>query len=298
MSRVLRYAPERTEELRAFLRRGGFKFDSRPHAAFFAARPGVSVTAYLSGKLLVTGQQMDEFAGVLVGEELAFDDAPAPSPRVSSAAFEPHVGSDESGKGDYFGPLCVAAIYVPDDATAAMLAQKGVRDSKTLAPTEVGPLASLVKMRCPHAIVSIAPPRYNELYERVGNLNDLLAWAHARALEDVLAALPRETPVIVDQFARPQVLERHLRERGREARVQQVVRGESDVAVAAASIVARAEFVAGIAALERLHGVKLPKGAGPPVLRAARDIAARGGPGRLREVAKLHFATTRQVLGA
>ena len=298
VSRVLQYDPARVEDLRAFLLKGGFKLESRPHAAFFGTRPGVSLTAYLSGKLLVTGAQEDEFAGVLEARGFGRAVAQPDTPRAVAASgpFVPHAGSDESGKGDYFGPLAVAAVHMPDAATAALLIEKGVRDSKLTSALEVGPLSALVRARCPHETVVLPPPRYNELYDQVGNLNSLLAWAHAKALENLLERVGA-VPVIVDQFARPEVLERHLQTRGRATEVRQLVRGEADVAVAAASIVARAEFLAGIAALEARHALRLPLGAGPPVVRAARDIGARGGRAKLREVAKMHFATTRSALG-
>lgn len=288
---VLRFDAARLEDLRAVLLKGGFKLDARPNALLFAQRPGATLTVYRTGKLLLTGPQAEEFAGVLAGRGLVeFEATP------QTLAFEPHAGSDESGKGDYFGPLAVACVHVPDRATADALAAKGVRDSKLAGNDEVGPLAALVRARCPHATVVIMPERYNEMYALTPNLNDLLAWAHARAIED-LRAKAGAVPIVVDQFARPDVLERHLMQRGREAPVAQIVRGESDVAVAAASLVARAEFLAGLAALESRTGARLPPGAGAPTIRAAREFVARRGSAALREVAKLHFATTKTVLG-
>lgn len=292
---VLRFEPARLEDLRAHLVKGAFRIESRPDAHFLAARPGVTLTAYRTGKLLVTGAQAEEFAGVLAGLGLAHGAPAAPPPRT--AAFTPHVGGDESGKGDYFGPLCVAAVYVPDAETARLLVEKGVRDSKLVGDAEAGPLASLVRARCPHAVHVLAPPLYNDVYERFNNLNDLLADCHGRALERLLAQTG-PVPVTIDQFARAEVLLRHLGERARGVELTQAVRAEEDVAVAAASLVARAEFLAGLATLEVRHGARLPKGAGPPVTRAARDVAARGGITLLRQVAKVHFATTRAALGS
>lgn len=294
---VLRFDPARAEDLRAFLRKGGFAFESRPHALFLATRPGVSLTAYGSGKILVTGAQAEEYAGVLVAAGHGVGEARPSAAPPRAAGFAPHVGGDESGKGDYFGPLCVAAVFVPDEATARLLAQKGVRDSKEVPEGHVGPLASLVRSRCPHAVQVLAPPRYNEVYEAFGNLNHLLASCHARVLEELLAQTG-SVPVLVDQFARPDVLEGHLGPLARAAPVSQATGAEADVAVAAASLVARAEFLAGLAALEARHGLRLPRGAGPPVMRAAREAAARGGRGLLRDVAKLHFALTRAALRA
>ena len=294
MNVVLVFDAERTEDLRAFLAKGSFRFDARPHAVLFAQRPGVSLTAYTSGKALLTGPQAEEYAGVLAASGLAH---PEPAPVApSTAGFAPHVGGDESGKGDYFGPLCVAAVFVPDAQTAAHLVSKGVRDSKLVPDAEAALLASLVRARCPHAVHVLAPPLYNDVYERFGNLNNLLADCHARALERLLADVGPQ-PVVIDQFARPEVLVRHLGEKARATSVTQAVRAESDVAVAAASLVARAEFLAGLAALEVRHGLRLPKGAGVPVVKAAREIGAKGGRTLLRQVAKVHFATTLAALG-
>lgn len=292
---VLRFEPARLEDLRAHLAKGGFKLESRPDAHFLAARPGVTLTAYRTGKILLTGAQATEYAAVLTSLGLAAGQAPAPPP-PKAGPFTPHVGGDESGKGDYFGPLCVAAVFVPDAETARFLAEKGVRDSKLVSDAEAGPLASLVRARCPHATHVLAPPLYNDVYERFNNLNDLLADCHGRALERLLAQTG-PVPVTIDQFARAEVLLRHLGDRARDVQLTQAVRAEEDVAVAAASIVARAEFLGGLRALEVRHAVRLHKGAGPPVTRAARDVAARGGMTLLRQVAKVHFATTRAALG-
>lgn len=290
MNVVLRFDAERIEDLRAHLAKGGYKLDLRPNVVLFAQRPGVTLSLYGSGKMLLTGPQAEETAGVLTGLGLAKAEAARAGP-APAAGFEPHVGCDESGKGDYFGPLCVAAVHVPDAQTARHLAEKGVRDSKDVSDAEAGPLAALVRARCPHAVHVLAPPLYNDVYERVRNLNDLLADCHARALERLLAQTG-PVPVVVDQFARPEVLVRRLGEKARAVRVEQAVRAEADVAVAAASLVARAEFLAGLAALGVKHGVRLPKGAGVPVVKAARELAARGGTTLLRQVAKVHFATT------
>lgn len=296
MNVVLRVEPPAVEALRPFLARAGFRFGERPHVLLFAQREGVTLAAYASGKLLLTGPQAEEYAGVLVANGLAARSPEAPAGRGEGGlgvGFVPHVGTDESGKGDYFGPLCVAAVFVPDAPTAEALLEAGVRDSKTVTLQDAGPLASLVRARCPHRVVVLAPSTYNDLYEQMGNLNDLLAWGHARAIEDLLAEVG-DAPVVVDQFARG-VLQRHLMARGRAAHVEERVRGESDVAVAAASLVARAEFLAGMARLSSEVGRALPRGAGAPVLAVARELAAARGGAFLREVAKVHFATTGQA---
>lgn len=286
---VLAFDPTRAAELRVFLREGSFHFEDRAHALFLAKREGVTLTAYKSGKLLITGAQADEYARVLTMKRLA-EGGEAPPQAGPQTSFSPHAGSDESGKGDYFGPLAVASVFVTDPRP---LQEAGIRDSKTLGANEIGPLASLIRASCPHETLVLMPPKYNELYARFQNLNHLLAWAHASVIENLLARVGT-TRVIVDQFS-PTALRPRLKERGRVADIVEMVRGESDIAVAAASVLARAEFVAGVARLETLHGVKLPLGAGAPVVAAGSRIVAERGPDFLGEVAKLHFATTRQL---
>jgi len=207
------------------------------------------------------------------------------------------IGTDESGKGDYFGPLVVAGVCVPADGREA-LAALGVRDSKTLSDGQAERLARAVREAYPIAVVAIGPERYNALYAKVGNLNRLLAWAHARVIENLLERIPECREAISDQFGDARVLERALLERGRRISLTQRPRAESDPVVAAASIVARAEFLRRLDALSARFGMPLPKGAGPPVLAAGRAFVARHGADALGQVAKLHFRTTRQVTGA
>jgi ribonuclease HIII len=203
------------------------------------------------------------------------------------------IGVDESGKGDYFGPLVIAACFVGPWHYAEL---EGVKDSKKLTDGQSLKLADTIKRVCPHAIVAIGPVKYNELYARIGNLNKLLEWGHARAIENVLEKQPCDL-VISDQFANPAGLKRALMAKAKEVQLVSMVRAESDLAVAAASILARAEFLRRLKALGEEAGTELPKGAGPPVLAEARRIGQQGGREALGKIAKLHFKTTTQVLG-
>lgn len=199
---------------------------------------------------------------------------------------------DESGKGDYFGPLVVAACYVGPEHLAEL---EGVRDSKKLTDAISLKLARTIARVCPHKVLTILPAKYNELYAQIGNLNKLLAWGHARAIEDVLEIAPCEY-VVSDQFADPAELKRRLFAKGRQVRLESRVRAEADVAVAAASVLARAEFLRRLQRLEQEAEIELPKGASAGVVAAAKRYVARHGPDALGRVAKLHFKTTRQVL--
>jgi ribonuclease HIII len=204
-----------------------------------------------------------------------------------------HIGVDDSGKGDFFGPLVVAACYVGPEHLAEL---DGVRDSKKLTDPMSLRLSTIIQRTCPHSVVAIGPAKYNELYLKFRNLNKLLAWGHARAIENVLEEQPCEL-VISDQFADPAGLKRQLFERGRSITLKSMVRAESDIAVAAASILARAEFLRRLKWLGEEFGVDLPKGASPQVIDAGKRFVAKHGSDELSKVGKMHFKTASAVLG-
>jgi ribonuclease HIII len=206
---------------------------------------------------------------------------------------EGHVGVDESGKGDFFGPLVIAACYVGPEHLAEL---DGVKDSKKLTDATALRLSDRIRRFCPNSVIAIGPNKYNELYDKFRNLNRLLAWGHARAIENVLELQPCSL-VISDQFADPAGLKRQLFEKGRTIELRSMVRAESDIAVAAASILARAEFLRRLKKLGEEVGVDLPKGASPLVIAAGKRLVEKSGRDSLRQVAKLHFKTTQNVLG-
>lgn len=211
-----------------------------------------------------------------------------------SLLAQPHIGTDEAGKGDYFGDLVVAAVYA-DRVALERLPQAGVRDAKLVANSSLARLERAVRQICPAVeVVRISPLRYNELYAQMRNLNRLLAWAHARAIENLLARVDCGLAV-ADQFGDARFLEESLMKRGRRVRLVQQVRAESDPAVAAASVLARAEFLRSIERASARAGLELPRGA-THVVQAAQQVLAAGGQELLRQVAKLHFKTTKQVL--
>jgi ribonuclease HIII len=205
------------------------------------------------------------------------------------------IGIDESGKGDYFGPLVIAAVFV--DATAqGELALMNVRDSKKISDGRILEMAPDIRTICPHSIIAIGPQRYNELYRKIRNLNRLLAWGHAKALETLLDRVSCGH-AIADQFGDEQLILNALQEKGRTIVLEQRHKAESDLAVAAASILARAEFLLRLKRLSDEIGTVLPKGASPAVELAGRMIVKKHGEERLGSVAKLHFKTTQAVLG-
>lgn len=206
----------------------------------------------------------------------------------------PRIGIDESGKGDYFGPLVIAAVYVtPEDRADLALMQ--VRDSKKISDGRILELAPEIRQVCKHTVVAIGPQRYNELYEKIRNLNRLLAWGHARALENLLEQVDCSL-AISDQFGDERFIQHALLEKGKKITLVQQHRAEADLAVAAASILARADFLIRLKRLSEEFGTTLPKGASPTVELAGRMILKKHGPEKLRMVAKMHFKTTQAVL--
>lgn len=219
---------------------------------------------------------------------------PAHQGHSPSLRGKARIGIDESGKGDYFGPLVIAAVHVaPQDEPALKLME--VRDSKLLSDGRALELARDIRQVCKHTVVAIGPQRYNELYEKIRNLNRLLAWGHARALENLLTEV--DCPLaIADQFGDERFVKHALMEKGKQIELIQMPKAEADLAVAAASILARAEFLLRLKRLSEEVGTTLPKGASQQVELAARMIVKKHGADRLKTVAKLHFKTTKAVL--
>ncbi len=211
------------------------------------------------------------------------------SPAESATNFSgmARIGLDESGKGDYFGPL---------EQTEPQLNALGVRDSKLLTDSRMLVMAEEIKTLCPNLVVPIEPKRYNELYNRVQNLNRLLGWGHAWTLEKMLEKVSTNL-AIVDQFGDESYVRKALREKGQQITLVQRIHAEQDAAVAAASILARAKFVQQMEQLSKRVGKTLPKGASDPaIVTVGRELAAEYGKDILTEIAKLHFKTTELIL--
>jgi ribonuclease HIII len=205
------------------------------------------------------------------------------------------IGIDESGKGDYFGPLVIAGVFVSSEQEQQLRAV-GVRDSKTLSDAKATTLSAQIRTTCRHTLVVIGPERYNSLHDSFKNLNRLLAWGHARAIENLLEQVSCER-VIADQFGDERFLQNALMAKGRSVKLIQKPRAEEETAVAAASIVARAEFLRRLQELSNRYGVPLPKGASDTVIAAGKTFVHKHGVEALGQVAKLHFRTTESVLG-
>ena len=211
--------------------------------------------------------------------------------------FEPHFGIDESGKGDFFGPLVIAGAYV-DKGIARQLINIGVMDSKRIgSDNRIRALAEEIR-RTPgliYNVVLIGPQKYNSLYEKFANLNDLLAWGHARVIENLLEAKPDCKRSLSDKFANENVIKRALLKQGRLIQIDQRTKAESDIAVAAASILAREKFVQWLDRANKQFGMVLPKGVSAGVKTAAQALVAKHGFDALQSAAKTHFRTAAEI---
>ena len=221
----------------------------------------------------------------------------------------PHAGSDESGKGDYFGPLVVCCAYT-DEALSEKMQEMGVKDCKQMSDKSV--LATGAKLRAllgptGYSVVKLGPAAYNRLYAKIRNINRMLAWAHGTAIEELLEKRQSCPRVVVDQFAPTEAtILRALKTRGKAAKVEQRHKAESDIAVAAASVIAREIFLRDIAKMsEEVFGPpaedrpNVPAGSSDPRVRElAEEMVRKNGPVWLMNHVKAHFQTTDKVLAA
>ena len=275
-----------------------FSATAREYADFCYESSAVNVAYYpKKGRLLIQGRGADDFVRNTL--QLSPEEkAPALGSTLPALVdTSPHFGVDESGKGDYFGPLVIAGVYT-DERCAAELVKLGCRDSKSIPDDKkIHSIAAKIKQTAGvvYEVVCIGPRRYNELYQEIGNLNRLLAWGHARviaALHEKVPACPR---ALSDQFANEWVLKRALGQRHIPVQLEQRTKAESDVAVAAASILARDRFVQWMQQTSQASGCPMPLGCAPHVTRAAQHFVATHGMERLQDVAKLHFKVTQKL---
>ena len=270
-------------------------------------------------KLCVQGSKAEDFVlfvlepNVLGGATLGYENV------LNPELLTPHGGSDESGKGDYFGPLVVCCAYVDESVAAAIdgftyfnrqdkRVKLEVKDCKQMSDAQV--LEAGRQLRAllgpeGYAVVKLGPAAYNRLYAKIGNINRMLAWAHGTAIEELLEKKQNVGRVVVDQFAPTEAtIRRALKTRGKAATIEQRHKAESDLAVAVASVIARELFLRAIQDMTKeVFGEgaeeKVPAGSSDPRVRAlAEEMVRKHGPVWLMNHCKAHFQTTDKVLGA
>jgi ribonuclease HIII len=290
--------------LKELLRAQNYKFREVPYARFAAEKDKTNVVFYESGKLVLQGKGTQEFVEFVLEPEILKEARLGYETVLNPELLLPRLGVDESGKGDFFGPLCVAGAYVNGSVVSAWK-DSGIRDSKNISSDKkIKELAELIRDTpgCVTTVVPIGNEAYNRLYHKMRSVNTLLAWGHARVIENLMGLKHRMNPApvraISDQFAsNKETVAKALMTLGREIELVQKHRAEEDLAVAAASILARHEFVTRLAGLERQFEMKLPRGASAAVDEAAKEFIAKQGIDSLPRVAKMHFRTALRAQG-
>jgi ribonuclease HIII len=295
---------EQGTALDAALRARDWKPRTVPYARFAYESPKCNIVFYESGKLVVQGKGTQEFIEFVLEPEVLKQARLGYEAVLNPELLVPRIGVDESGKGDFFGPLCIAGVYI-NESMVKSWKDAGVRDSKNISSDKkIADLAAMIRKTpgCVVKTVVIGNEAYNRLYGKMGSVNKMLAWGHARAIESLLEQKEQMNPppvkAISDQFAASKdVTKKALMALGRDLPLEQRHKAEEDLAVAAASILARDEFVKGLARLEKQFEVKLPKGASAAVDETAKEFVSKHGAENLAKISKMHFRTALRAQG-
>jgi ribonuclease HIII len=294
----LKLTKPQQERLFDILALGNYRPIQVEYTQIAAQTEGCTIALYTSGKCVVQGKNAEDFMtfvmepGVLQSAGLGYEKI------LNPQMVKPRMGIDESGKGDFFGPIVIAGAFA-DEALVDEMQKMKVRDSKMITSDDVAldlgrDLRRLLGRR--FTVVKIGPAAYNRLYTKMRSVNKILGWAHARAIENLLDVIPGCPLAISDQFGSKEQVIRALMKKGRKIELEQRHKAESDLAVAAASILAREGFLRALAEMKERYGQVFPKGASPAVKAAAVNLVKSRGPQILLETAKCHFRTADQVL--
>lgn len=295
---------DQASALDAALKARDWKPRTVPYARFAYESDKTNIVFYESGKLVVQGKGTQEFVEFVLEPEILKQAKVGYETVLNPDLLLPRFGVDESGKGDFFGPLCIAGVYVNEKVINAWK-EAGIRDSKNISSDKkIHELAELIRKTpgCVAEAVTIGNEAYNRLYTKMRSVNTLLAWGHARVIENLMGKRyqmnPEPVRAISDQFASSKsVIEKALMSAGRQIELVQRHKAEEDIAVAAASILARDGFVKGLERLEHQYQVKFPKGAGTNVDAVAKEFFTQRGVEELAKVSKMHFRTALRAQG-
>ncbi len=289
---------DQQETLIVILSGGNYRPVEAQHSIIAVEGDNCRIVLYKSGKCLVQGKGSADFISFvlepLVLQEVRLGYEDILDPKASAA----HMGVDESGKGDFFGPMVTASAYI-DPELAEKMREMDVKDSKNITSDKkaLGMARDLRKLLGRRfGLVMIGPSAYNRLYSKMRNVNSILAWSHARAIENLLEIVPGCPRAISDQFGNKSSVEKALMSKGQKIKLEQRHKAESDMAVAAASIIARGAFLQALQKMGKQFSTTIPKGASAAVQEAAVELVKEHGPKILLETSKCHFKTADKVL--
>jgi ribonuclease HIII len=292
--------PAQQSALKEILISGNYRPVQVPYAQVAVKAPDFNVTLFESGKCLIQGKGAEEFVLFIMEPMVMGQAVHGYEDTIDPDGVQPHMGIDESGKGDFFGPIVIVSAYV-DPELAVTMRKMGVKDSKSITSDQKamgmgGELRKILGNR--FGVVKIGPVAYNRLYAKMRNVNTLLGWAHARAIENLLENVPDCPRAISDQFGKKEQVEKALMKKGQQIELIQMHKAESDLAVAAASVIARDLFLRSLKQMQEEFGIEFLKGASAQVRERAVELVRQKGPEILLQTAKCHFKTTDQVLEA
>lgn len=285
-------------EIKAFIIKTFGAIEKEKQYAFWELKhKDFTATFYNSSKFVIQGKDISKLLEKLGDEfNLPFTVAShklPQEPEIISLPM-PYIGTDESGKGDFFGPLVVAGVMI-DEKSKKIFEDMGIKDSKKLKDDDMLKMLHEIQKNSIFSVVSISNAKYNELYIKFRNLNKLLAWGHARVIENILEKAPSCKYALSDKFGDESLIKNALMEKGGNVHLEQRVRAESDIAVAAASVLARATYVQRLEDMSGYYGFKFPKGCGENVKEAAKAFTRMYDKKRLYEVCKGHFKTYHEL---
>ncbi|PCJ54550.1 MAG: ribonuclease HIII [Planctomycetota bacterium] len=298
MTDVFVLSSQEGNQLSDALQSAGYEFRNLQHAVFQARGEGVVVSLYKSGKLVVQGKGAEAWHTQYLGAKET-----APSKKQTSASREPSgfppaansIGSDEAGKGDTFGPLVVAAVAIAKDKVELLQSSK-VADSKTIDDHRIRILGPWIRENFDFEIRCLMPLKYNQEWQSAGsNVNTLLTQLHSDCL-GVLHERSGYQSMVVDRFSPSCPVSKQIHAVAPTVSVVEVPRAEAHLAVAAASVLAREQFLIGMEELSAEWAMDIPRGSGSPVPPAMREFLQLHGVEEMRRVAKVHFKNVQSFL--
>lgn len=273
-----------------------------PGVVFAAKLPDTAITAYKSGKVLFQGSGAEREATLwgITDSKLFPEKAKSKGDILPDLLAELSVlGSDETGTGDFFGPVTVAACFVRSDQVK-LVQELGVKDSKLLMDDLMRVIAPDLQAALTYSVLTLKNDKYNEIQARGWSQGKIKALLHNQALKHVLRKLDGEKPdyILIDQFAERGIYYNHIKAEIEIVRENVLFSTKAEglhVSVAAASIIARVAFLEEMDRMSTVAGMTLPKGAGPKVDEVAARILLKSGEETLKSLTKWHFANAEKA---
>lgn len=282
-------------KLKEYLENQDYQFTEEKYTFLKAHNQKLEITVFLKGKLIIEGLETKEFVEQILEPKILADKRYIPD-KKGNFQFRERIGVNEIGRNDYFGPLVITSIYMNKKSFDALAPYDDFKkDVRRLSHEKTFQLSEIIKKNCRYSIVTIGPERYNELFEKMGDMDRLLAWGHSRAIENILFKVECDH-VIVNQFGDKNLIIDALMKKGKTIRLRQQHNAENDIAVAAAAIVSRAEAIMRMEQLGEEVKMELIRGNNTKVEKMAKELINRDGAAVLVKVCKLHFATTKRVI--